>query len=350
MGRRRVDPGVGWGAWALWEDAEVGHEDEIARQWEISVPLVTGGYFLGVMGRALLATYALAFLIVGTIMAGTGEADLLLPLAAMLGLATAGIGVLMVAIALVAFGNRWRVRFTIDGNGITCETLGRAVRRAGRLGAAAGALGGSATAAGAGLLAVSHQEVTLPWSGAFRVVPGKRRGLIRLTNRWRTRLVLFCRPEDHDEILLLIHQGIARHGSAGRLATRSPLPRLLGRTGAVALAVVPLLMVRDLVDPGLFPVILMLCFALATVWLVPLFGWVMLAVAAYEVGAIFVGLLAVHQSTLFPGREYRLVEVLSAEDRVVLALAAAGLGYLAWLAIAHLRGRMASVLMADEDA
>jgi hypothetical protein len=123
---------------------------------------------------------------------------------------------------------------------------------------------------------------------------------------------------------------------------------MLGRTGAVVVATVPLLVVREVVDVGLFPAILILCFALATVWLVPLFGWVVLAAEAYEAAAIVVGLAEVHQSAVFPDREFRLLGVLSSDDWVLLALAAAGLAYLASVSIAHVRGRMASMLMADE--
>jgi allantoicase len=75
---------------------------------------------------------------------------------------------------------------------------------------------------------------------------------------------------------------------------------------------------------------------------------VVIPAAAYQAVVVARGLLEVRRSTIIPGRQYRLYQVLSTADWVLVSLAATGTVTLIWLAVRHLRGRAVSVLMEDE--
>jgi hypothetical protein len=52
-------------------------------------------------------------------------------------------------------------------------------------------------------------------------------------------------------------------------------------------------------------------------------------------------------STLFPGRSYRGLDLLSDQDLGLMLLAALGATFLVWLSLAALRGRLLSMLVRD---
>jgi threonine/homoserine/homoserine lactone efflux protein len=98
----------------------------------------------------------------------------------------------------------------------------------------------------------------------------------------------------------------------------------------------------------LFVTLLILCFALATLWLIPLFGWVVLAGLGWTCIELFLRLTEERHSYIFPGRTVRTLDVLTDNDVALFLLATAGAAYLTWLSVRALRGRLMSMLARDQ--
>jgi hypothetical protein len=100
------------------------------------------------------------------------------------------------------------------------------------------------------------------------------------------------------------------------------------------IATIPLFLLLQQFRVELFPPLLILCFALATIWFLPVFAWVVMATLAY------VSVSALH-TALAQSRGLR------GDDWAILVLALFGAGYLLWLSIAALRGRIQPALTSN---
>jgi threonine/homoserine/homoserine lactone efflux protein len=103
----------------------------------------------------------------------------------------------------------------------------------------------------------------------------------------------------------------------------------------VALAVAPLFVLSSYpFELDLFLPLLMMTFALATVWLIPLFGWVVIGCAA-----ILALLITVTGLSEF--------DYLYGYEQAAFVLAYVGLAYLVWFSWRALRGRFVPPLVQD---
>lgn len=317
-------------------------------EWEVDIPLVTNPMIIGAWLKAMGATYLLSILIVGTVFTGTGQADQLPLLMGWFALMTAGLALLGLLIMLLVFGNRFRARFALTSKGVVYEGVDRRAHSLARLAVLAGGLRGSPGAAGAGLLAISKERVVLDWAGAFgaRYVP--RHHTIALRNQWRDLLHLYCRPDNYEQVRARVAAELADKGTTERLArTRSPLPQAMMATGLVVVSCLPLFTLQDVSGLDILWPLLILVFSLATVWLIPLFGWVVLPLLGVVLVQLVLALQEVHEFTLVNTHRYRLFEVLDAGEWLLLALAMAGIVYLGRTAWRAVRGRLVPVLMRD---
>jgi hypothetical protein len=139
-----------------------------------------------------------------------------------------------------------------------------------------GLLLGRPAAAGSGLLATLDEQQTLRWQGAFRAVAHPARHTIALRNRWRTLLWVYCTPDNFEAVQALLDRHMALNGTAARAAGPSPLRGHLARTALVVLACLPLFLLAPVYGHGLLLPLLLMCFALATVWLLRPLAWVVL--------------------------------------------------------------------------
>ncbi len=94
-------------------------------------------------------------------------------------------------------------------------------------------------------------------------------------------------------------------------------------------------------------VLLLLCFAMATRWLVRVFGAVVIGCAAVIVAMAAASALDLRQSML-DGSTYRHFGVFDENDAVVLLIAGIGLAVLVVMSVASLRGSLPAML--EEDA
>ena len=116
-------------------------------------------------------------------------------------------------------------------------------------------------------------------------------------------------------------------------------PRLapsLWRSALAVAASIPLFCLPYNVAVNSLAPLLVLCLALATIWLLPLLGRAVIAmIVGIAIAALFNG-FTLMLSLFGEGLSNR---VLDGPDWAMLAAALAGAGYLVWLSIASLRGR-----------
>lgn len=293
----------------------------------------------------MLLTALVMVVIVGTSFVATGDWDDLLPLLAIAASVSAGLWLLGLMIMAVLFRGHMRVRYTLDDRELRLETIDRRARAGNRLAMVAGLLARSPQTFGAGLIARSQETMAVRWRGAFRAEFDPARHYIGLRNEWRTLLAVQCTPGNYAEVEAAVKRNMAQRHTDERVGKRSPLPAYLLRTALVVLATLPLFMLADEYDTGLFLPILILCFALATVWMINLFGWVVIAGLLAQIVLVIIDLLTQRESVLFKGERYYGFEVLAADDYSLLLIAAAGAGALIHLSLAAIRGRWLSALL-----
>ncbi len=314
--------------------------------WEAELPLLTRAMFRQWSG-AMLATVLLMALILVPIFAVQGEWKALPMLLSVLMAVSLGLWLLGFLVVGLVFRGRMRVRYTLTDRGVLQETLDRTIRGASRLAIVAGVLARSPQLVGSGLIAKSREAEAIEWPRVARADDDPEHHVITLRNSWRTLLWIQCLPENHGRVREYIHQALAGNPAGSESAQRSPLPRHLLHSALIMLACAPLFMLVEEFGLDLLVALLVLCFALATLWLIPLFGWVVLAGLGWLGVELLLQLTLERSSYIFPGRTYRSYEVLDANDAILLGIAAAGAAYLGWLAVSALRGRLVSMLLRD---
>lgn len=296
---------------------------------------------------AMAVTALVMTLLLGTVFAAQGEWDAIGMIATISAAAAGGLWLLGFAIMAVVFRGRVDVRYRVDDTGIWIETHDRIARGANRAAIAIGALAGKPGLAGAGMIGRSRERESVRWAGAFRAVADARHRLIDIRNAWRSVMLVQCTHENFEAVRARIHDEMARHETDKRLPQRSPLPFYLAHTVLLFIASVPLFWLSEEYDLSLLLPLLALAFALATLWLINLFGWVVCAVLLTIAGGVAIDLAATRTSTLFPGETYSGFDVLGPDDLNGLAAALVGAAYLVWLSARALRGRFLALLLRD---
>jgi hypothetical protein len=111
----------------------------------------------------------------------------------------------------------------------------------------------------------------------------------------------------------------------------------------------PLFPLAEEYEVSLFLPILTLSFGLAMVWLINLFGWVVLGGLGLQIALVILAQFEERQSYFRPGEVYRAYEVLGGNDYELFLLAGIGAAILIWLSHGALRGRWLAALIADHS-
>lgn len=315
--------------------------------WEVSVPLLGDALLAGGVLRAFLLAAAISAALMTLVFATQGEWDSIGPIWLAFGLVGLGLSALGLLVMLLVFGNRMHCRIGIDGDGVRFETIDRRARFGNRLLLAFGLLAGKPQAAGAGLVASAREVRSLRWRGAFRADFLPRRNQVVLRNRWRRLLVVYATPGNYAEVARRIAAEMERHGTSGRVPQRSPLPRYLGWSALVVFACLPLFATVDAFEISLLLPLLQLCFGLATIWLIGLFGWVLIGLDLVIVAALLMQAFSVQESWIHPGEHYASWSVYGSADWGLLGLTLVALAALAWIGWRGVRGRLPALLVAD---
>jgi hypothetical protein len=316
--------------------------------WEIGIPLVTNPRMLRTFALVTGLSVAVVVLLLGVVFGSQGDWEEVLVMARIFALVGVGLFLLFLLVMGLVFGNRLRTRYTVDDEGIVQETVDKVGKVGSRLAVIAGVLGRSPGTTGAGLIAMSNEVAALSWDGAFRVDAVPRRHLLVFRNAWRPIMEVYCKPENYAAVEALVRERMAHRRTAERVAARSPLPQYLLHTVLILVASFFVLVAYDELDLDVLVPMIMLAFALATLWLIPLFGYVVLLTNALILLA-FAGELFEESTSLFRrGETYRQYEVFSDSDWAYLIAALLGLGYLSWLSIRAVRGKLLSLLVRDQ--
>lgn len=313
-------------------------------EWEVDVPLVTNPVVLRQIAFVFLLVPFIACGLLAPPMWSTGSLDGFPALAAMIFGISAALGVIGLLAAWLVLGNRIRMRFHVAINGVVTEITDTRARRIGWLTLVLGILSGKPGAAGSGMLTLSNARQSANW-GAIRVARfHPSREVVELSNGWRTIIVLFCTAENYDSVARMVKEHMPEPRARNK---SSPLPRALLWTAATIVATVPAFAIESPFAVELLPVMMLMCFALASVWLIPPLAWVVLACAAWIAANMAVSGLEMRES-MFPGEPpYRAYEVASGDDWLMLILCLAGLAFMIWMSIRILRGSLVPVLMGD---
>ena len=315
--------------------------------WEIDVPLLRAG-MVGELARVFGLTAILMAALLSVLFVATGEPGAIPAAAAMCVVVAAmlfGVGVLAMA---VVFRGRMRFRYAITERGVRLETVDPTVRAVNRATIVVGVLAGRPGAVGTGLIARSQEAAEVEWSGAFRASFDEGRRTITFRNAWRRLLVVYATPEAWPAAAARVRAELAAHGTESRAAgRRSPLPRTLAVTALAVVAALATFPLADAFDVSELLLTVVLCFAIATTWLISLFGWVVIGGSILVVAQVVASVLEVRPSFLRPGTAYRHLDVLSGDDMAVLVIGMVGLALLVALAVAALRGRLPSMLERD---
>ena len=312
--------------------------------WERDVPIVTS--------PVVLRQVVIVFLLVPVIMCGLlvlpmwnqDSLDAMPQLALMAFAVSAGVAITGLLGALVILGNRARMRFSVTGTRAVAEVIDRRVSRIGWLSVILGVIARKPGLAGSGLITLSNTRQATKWSAVHKARFHDRRHVIELSNGWRTTVVLFCLPENYEDVAARVRTRIDQPRSH---RARNPLWRAMLWTAAIFAAATPSFGLEYPFEIDMLAPIMLLAFAVASLWLIPLLAWATIGAAVLVAGNIALSALALRQSMFAGEAPYRAFEVASDSDWAALGLCLAGLAFLVWMSVQLLRGRIVSVLMSD---
>jgi hypothetical protein len=313
-------------------------------EWETDLPLLSR-FMLRQWTLAMLATAFLMIVLLGIVFAAQQEWDVMPMMFAIIGAVTGALWLLGLIIMIVLFRGRYLVRFSLSNTGIRCDTLDRVARTSYRLAIVVGILAPSPQAVGAGLIGRSRESEEVRWRGSFKAVYDPAAHSIYLRNAWRTLLWVQCTPENYAEVAAAVDSHMRQRKTASRVSGKSPVPAYLGRSLLVIASCYPLFLLAEEFDTGLFLPILILCFALATVWLINLFGWVVIGGLIAQVVMVAIDQMEMRESFFNKGEFYRAWEVLGGDDISLLFISGIGAAVLIWLSLQALRGRWLAALL-----
>ncbi len=314
--------------------------------WDVDFPLTNNPLVMKQFAMLLLFTGLFMFLLLSFIFVVTGEFSAIPVTFVITVICIGGIGLLMLLVMLIFFNNRIRVRFTMDRKGVLMETLDKRSKSSSRLAIILGVLARSPGAAGAGMLAVSREREFTDWKGLAEVTYNQRHRTIVLRNRWRPVQMVICTPENFETVAGFISQRVDISAAAQPAAAKkNPVGKMLLRTFLIVLASAPVFALPFPFELDLFVPLVMLLFALATVWLVPLLGWVVIACAIFL--SVEILLIGLEEKVSIFGGTYQNYSVLLFEDWLFLFLAFAGLVYLTVFSWRAIRGKVLPALMEE---
>lgn len=168
----------------------------------------------------------------------------------------------------------------------------------------------------------------------LKLLPESGQKIITLRNSWRPIMMLACLPDNFDQIATLIKNKAGEPVIAKKANNKLPAIAFF-RTIIVTIAAMPLFMFSAYpFELDIFMPLILFLFALAIVWLIPLFGWVVIASAV---------ILAVQVTVTGFSEFYYLYGA----NQATFILSYPALIFLVFYARAYLRGKIRSLLMEE---
>ncbi len=167
--------------------------------------------------------------------------------------------------------------FVVDERGTQGVVIDRRARIGAKAAIAAGAVAGSPAVTGTGLLAETSADQGVSWRAVRSVACSPQRRTVTLASAWRTLLVLYCAADNYEAVADRATRAVA---AQPRRPMFNPVPGFLARSALMIAAATPLFFLPRRLHVKAFVPLLALCFALAAVWLLPVFGWVVIGCVA----------------------------------------------------------------------
>jgi hypothetical protein len=314
-------------------------------EWDIDVPLGTNPLmFLTSIKVCLLSGLVMALLL-SFIIGVEGDFDAILPLLVMCGWITLGLWVLFLFVMFVVFWNKMPMHFSLQKNKIVCEITSKTAKRANRLAIILGLLMRKPGVAGSGLLAYSQEVTEIDFKEINKAKYFPRLKSIILYNSWRQVLMIFCPDSMYEKVAESLKTTVEHNNKTRVVRTKNPLLNILFRTVLVAILMIPMFNMPYPLETDLFLSILILCFALATVWLIPLMGYVVIGGIVLQFFMTFASGIEMHESYYDFMENYRGFELINGDEWIGVALyALAGL-LLIYGSIRAIKGKDESALL-----
>jgi hypothetical protein len=314
--------------------------------WDIPISLINNPFIFRASIQLCVVTWIVIALLFGLIFGVTDELDALLPLMTVMTLVVLGLWVFMLLVMLLFFGNRMSMHYTINKGGVTCDITSRRSKAANRLLILLGILALKPGAVGAGMVAVSQESQSFEWERIYVARYNEKRKVITLRNRWRSLIMVFCLPENYDAVVEDIKEKLLQR-PGDQLRKGNPLVSLLLRTVLTGLACALLFLFDYPFKVDLFIPIFILCFAMATIWLIPLFGYVVIGAVFILASMLIYQGFQVHTSQFSSLGDYRGFEILDGGEWMFLALVMLAFVYLVWSSWRAVKGKDESGLFID---
>lgn len=314
-------------------------------EWTLDVPVVTHPLMLAGYVKIFGLTALLMGALLSFLMVMTHSPDAIPAMLLLTGATTGGLFVVGLLASALIYKNRMSMRFRLDAEAAETEIIDRRARAVATATIVLGTFAGKPGAVGTGLISASDSHRRAAWRGIVSARFHPKHNAISLMNAWRTVMVLFCTPANYAEVAACVEAGMRRHPATAS-SKRNPVPQLLLHTTLVVAAMVPLFTLPHPVEIDLFLPLLTLCFALASLWLIPVMAWVMFGGLGL-IGAHTLLMALDERRSMIDGSLYRAYAVLSGDDIAHLVAAAIGTAYLVWLGLGLLRGRIAAGLAGD---
>lgn len=319
--------------------------------WEIKIPLITNPMILldtvKVFGIAFLIIALLFFIIFGM----QGEMETLLPLLGMFGIIFGGLIILSMLVMVIIFGNKFHCRFTISPEGILFENVDKRSKFLNRAAVGTGFLTGSASTMGAGLTAQATEVIGIEWQNIARADFNPRRKAISIANTWRKVMIVYCTQENWQEVSATIKEYLENSKKPDvaiqTAKRRSPLPRLIILTLAAIIAVLPLFGMPYPFEIDLFVPIFLLCFAVASIWLIRFLSVATLLGCGYAIYHIISIGLTRHEWIISSGLTNTQFEMLDQGEWAGIIITFLCIGFLVTLSIVQLLGKIRPALEGD---
>ncbi len=325
--------------------------------WKIQFSLLTNPNIIKSWLKAMGWTYVLCMVLLIPVFIATGEISSVPMVMAIFAGVVSGLALLGFLIMFLILGNRSHARFTLSDKTILYENMDKKITMLSRMAVMSGGLFGSPTTAGTGLISLSNESVSIEWESISQAKYDSKHLTICLKNSFRELLHLYCSEQNYKEVEKFVQAKIAKQKiiwdetlakeKSNDSGQPFPVLKALFRTILIILIAMTLFALNDILKVGILIPILIMIFSLAMVWIIPLFGWVVLGMGGYTIFQVISSLLWLREYKLVSTYSFRKYEVLDMGEWVIVSLAITGLIYLSWISIKMIKGKMVPILMKD---
>lgn len=315
--------------------------------WEIDIPLLNNKILIKQTLIVFVITYIIISFIMSFIFLFNGEYKTVFTMLLIFLIVCGGLFVLSLLIMLFVFGNKMRLRFTVDEKGVLYEMIDTRGKKLTTLAIILGLFTKRPTSTGAGLIAKSQERVFIDFKNVLKIDERDKQKVILLKNEWRTLLAIYCKEENYDKVKEFLKSVMEKKEIKEKTKEiKSPLLKYILLSLLTFIMSIPLFSLQYPFELGLFLPILILIFTLAGIWLLRLLNFVTIFASIYVIIFIILKLFEKKESILFGGTYY-VYEILSTSDFISLFFLGISLFFFIYFSIYSIRGKFLSMLERD---